>query len=131
MTATIHQGRNVKRIREILGIKQEGLATDLGENWNQKKISMLENKEVLDPENLAAVSEAFKIPATVITDFDESKPLKTLADPFDGAISQEKDVKQLALIRYVVNLYHDRIALYDRMVKDNEEMASWVMSNIL
>jgi DNA-binding XRE family transcriptional regulator len=26
----VHEGRNVKRIREILGIKQEALAMDLG-----------------------------------------------------------------------------------------------------
>lgn len=34
----IHQGRNVKRFREILGLKQEGLAMELGEDWNQKKV---------------------------------------------------------------------------------------------
>lgn len=35
----IHQGRNIKRFREMLGIKQEALAFELGEDWNQKKIS--------------------------------------------------------------------------------------------
>lgn len=33
MNKTIHQGRNVKRFREMLGIKQEGLAVELGEDW--------------------------------------------------------------------------------------------------
>jgi hypothetical protein len=33
----IHQGRNVKRFREMLGIKQEALAYELGDDWNQKK----------------------------------------------------------------------------------------------
>lgn len=131
MTTTIHQGRNVKRIREILGIKQEALAADLGESWNQKKISLLEDKEVLEIKNLEAISEVFKIPVNIITDFDGSKLLKTLAGTFDGVVTQDKDVKQLALISYVLNLYYDRIALYDRMIKDNEEMASWVMSEIL
>jgi DNA-binding XRE family transcriptional regulator len=27
---TVHEGRNVKRIREILGIKQDTLANELG-----------------------------------------------------------------------------------------------------
>ena len=44
MEQKIHQGRNVKRFREMLGIKQEALAFDLGEEWNQKKISLLECK---------------------------------------------------------------------------------------
>jgi hypothetical protein len=52
MSKTIHQGRNVKRFREMLGIKQEGLALELGDDWNQRKISLLEQKEVIEPEVL-------------------------------------------------------------------------------
>ncbi|MGN6212536.1 hypothetical protein [Parafilimonas sp.] len=44
MEKTIHEGRNVKRIREMLGIKQETLVLELGDDWNQKKISLLEGK---------------------------------------------------------------------------------------
>jgi len=29
----IHQGRNIKRFREMLGIKQEAFAIELGEDW--------------------------------------------------------------------------------------------------
>ncbi len=38
----IHEGRNVKRIREILGIKQDALAFELG--LSQQAISQLEQK---------------------------------------------------------------------------------------
>ena len=34
-----HHGKNIKRLREIMGIKQEALAIDMGDDWNQKKIS--------------------------------------------------------------------------------------------
>lgn len=44
----IHQGRNIKRFREMLGIKQEVLAYELGDDWNQKKISLLEQKELIE-----------------------------------------------------------------------------------
>ena len=40
MEKIIHQGRNVKRFREMLGIKQEALAVELGEDWNQRKVSL-------------------------------------------------------------------------------------------
>ena len=30
----IHEGRNLKRFREMLGIKQDVLAFELGEEWN-------------------------------------------------------------------------------------------------
>lgn len=44
----VHEGRNVKRIREVLGIKQEALAMDLA--LSQQAISQLEQKETLDAE---------------------------------------------------------------------------------
>lgn len=36
----MHEGRNVKRIREILGVKQDTLANELG--ISQQSISQLE-----------------------------------------------------------------------------------------
>ncbi len=48
METKIRQGRNVKRFREMLGIQQEALAYELGEEWNQKKITLLEQKEEVD-----------------------------------------------------------------------------------
>ena len=56
---TIHEGRNVKRIREIFGIKQEALAMDLG--MSQQAVSALEQKEALEKdmlEKIAAIESA-------------------------------------------------------------------------
>ena len=61
---TIHEGRNVKRIREILGIKQEALAAELG--LSQQAISALEQKEVIDEKILTDVSKALKVPVEAI-----------------------------------------------------------------
>ncbi|MCH7409931.1 helix-turn-helix domain-containing protein [Belliella sp. DSM 111904] len=58
----IHQGRNFKRFRELLGIKQEALAFELGEEWSQKKVSLLEQKEIISTEDLMRLSEIFQIP---------------------------------------------------------------------
>ena len=43
---TIHEGRNVKRIRELMGIKQDTLALELG--LSQQAVSALEQKEKID-----------------------------------------------------------------------------------
>ena len=67
----IHQGRNVKRFREMLGIKQETLASELGDDWNQKKISLLEQKETIEPDLLEQVAKALKIPAEAIKNLDD------------------------------------------------------------
>jgi transcriptional regulator with XRE-family HTH domain len=61
-TKKIHEGRNVKRFREMLGIKQDALAADLGDDWNQQKVSLLEQKETIDPALLQQISSALKTP---------------------------------------------------------------------
>jgi hypothetical protein len=38
----------------MLNIKQEALAYDLGEDWNQKKISILEQKDVIEDDNIGS-----------------------------------------------------------------------------
>lgn len=55
----------------MLGIKQDALACDLGDDWNHKKISLLEQKETIDILLLQQISAALKIPIEVIQNFDE------------------------------------------------------------
>ena len=69
--AKIHQGKNVKRFREMLGIRQEGLADQLGSEWNQKRISLIEAREMVEPNLLKAIAEVLKIPVQVLENFDE------------------------------------------------------------
>ena len=74
----IHEGRNVKRFREMLGIKQDALAADLGDDWNQQKISLLEQKETIDPMLLQQISVALKIPAQAIQNFDDEQAVNII-----------------------------------------------------
>ncbi|MBC8984932.1 helix-turn-helix transcriptional regulator [Pedobacter sp. N36a] len=67
----VHQGKNVKRFREMLGYKQEGLALEMGEEWNQKRISLVEAKEVVEKQVLILVASALKIPVEVLENFTE------------------------------------------------------------
>jgi transcriptional regulator with XRE-family HTH domain len=83
MEHKIHQGRNVKRFREMLGIKQEALAFDLGEDWNQKKISLLEQKEVIEDPLLKAISEVLKIPVEAFQNFDEEQAVNIISNTFN------------------------------------------------
>jgi transcriptional regulator with XRE-family HTH domain len=76
---TIHQGRNVKRFREMLGLKQEALADQLGGDWSQKKISMLENKEIIDAASLDELAAALKVPAEAIKNFSEEAAVNIIA----------------------------------------------------
>lgn len=82
MEKTIHQGRNVKRFREMLGIKQEGLAYELGDDWNQKKISLLEQKETIEEDLLEQVAKVLKVPVEAIKNFDEEAAVNIISNTF-------------------------------------------------
>ena len=82
MEQKIHQGRNIKRFREMLGIKQEALAFDLGEDWNQKKISLLEQKDVVEEALLQKISEVLKIPVEAFQNFDEEQAINIISNTF-------------------------------------------------
>ena len=75
MEQKIHHGRNVKRFREMLGIKQKALAYDLGEDWNQKKISMLEQRDVIEDNLLRQISGSMKIPVEAFKTLMKNKLL--------------------------------------------------------
>ena len=73
MEHKIHEGRNVKRFREMLGIKQDTLAYELGDDWNQQKISLLEQKETIDDALLAGISAVLKVPREAHKNFGSRK----------------------------------------------------------
>ncbi|MBW3522502.1 helix-turn-helix transcriptional regulator [Chryseobacterium sp. NKUCC03_KSP] len=124
MEQKIHQGRNVKRFREMLGIKQEALAFDLGEEWNQKKISMLEQKDVIEDDLLKAISTALKIPVEAFQNFDEELAVNVIANTFgDHSIGfQRNDNPTFHPVEQILKLHEEKIALYERMLKEKDEM---------
>ena len=84
---TVHQGRNVKRFREMLGIKQEALADQLGGDWSQKKISLLESKETIEPPLLDELAKALKVPKEAIRNFTEEFAINYISTFNDNSVS--------------------------------------------
>lgn len=123
-TKKVHEGRNVKRFREMLGIKQDALAADLGDDWNQQKISLLEQKETIDATLLQQISAALKIPAEAIQNFDEEQAVNIIANTIDnGAIGYQRNENcTLNPIEKIIQLHEEKIALYERMLKEKDEM---------
>ncbi|MFP8892905.1 XRE family transcriptional regulator [Chryseobacterium sp. EZn1] len=115
----IHQGKNIKRFREMLGIKQEALAFELGDDWNQKKISLLEQKETVESNILAQVAQILKVPAEAIENFDEEQAINIISNTasFDNC-------QQPAFFNNqpTFNPLDKMIELYERMLKQQQEM---------
>jgi transcriptional regulator with XRE-family HTH domain len=116
---TIHEGRNVKRIREMLGVKQDALAMELGDDWNQQRISLLEGKESIDPKLLDEVAKALKVPVEAIKNFDEMAALNIISNTFTS-----NDTSTLNAINYypTFNPIDKMVELYERMLKDKDAM---------
>jgi transcriptional regulator with XRE-family HTH domain len=73
----IHHGRNVKRIREILGVKQDFLATSLG--LSQQAVSQLEQKEVMDKAMLQKLSKVLGVPEEAIENFSDEAAVNIIS----------------------------------------------------
>ncbi|MFB9108373.1 XRE family transcriptional regulator [Flavobacterium gyeonganense] len=124
MEQKIHQGRNVKRFREMLGIKQEALAYDLGDDWNQKKISILEQKDVIEDVLLKQISNSLKIPVEAFQNFDEEQAINIISNTFhdtQGLINYNPTFNNNPIDK-LIQLHEEKIALYERMLKEKDEM---------
>lgn len=122
MEHKIHEGRNVKRFREMLGIKQEALAYELGEDWNQKKISLLEQKETIDPTLLQQIATALKIPAEAIQNFDEEQAVNVIANSYSFQDFKDNAVASGFSYQPNFNPIDKMVELYERMLQQQKEM---------
>jgi len=114
---TIHIGRNIKRIRELLGVKQDALAITLGDDWNQQKISYLEAKEEIDGPLLDQVAKALKVTPEAIRSFNEESAMNIISNTFSS-----HDNSTLHAINYqpTFNPIDKIVELYERMLKEKD-----------
>ncbi len=118
----IHEGRNVKRFREMLGIKQDALAADLGDDWNQQKVSLLEQKETIDAPLLAKISAALEIPVEAIRNFDEEQAINVISNTINN--NDNATMTNPAVFNYQpsFNPIDKMVELYERMLQQQKEM---------
>lgn len=125
MEQKIHEGRNVKRFREMLGIKQDALAYELGEDWNQKKISLLEQKETIEQPLLEQISNALKIPVEAFQNFDEEQAINIISNKFDNGSflnTGHTPTFNINPLDEIKKLHEEKIALYEKMIQEKDAM---------
>jgi len=125
MTKHIHHGRNIKRFREMLGIKQEGLAFELGEEWSQKRVSLLEQKEIVEQEILDQVAQILKVPTEAIKNFDEDKALNVISNTFNSHDSSTMNAVNVNPtfnpLDKLIESYDENRKLYERLLASEQE----------
>ena len=110
----------------MLGIKQESFAIDLGDDWNQKKISTLEQKEVIDDPLLEQIAGLLKVPVAAIKNFDEEAAMNiigntvtTVNDNATGQIFQFNPV--INPVEKWIEALEENKKLYERLLKVERE----------
>jgi transcriptional regulator with XRE-family HTH domain len=113
----IHHGQNIKRLREMLGVKQEAIA--IGLNITQQAMSKLEQKDEIDDEILEKVSQVLKVPAEAIKNFNDESAINVIANTFNGASFCYQPT--FNPIDKIVELTDNITQLYERLLKTEQE----------
>lgn len=115
---TVHEGRNVKRIRELLGIKQDTLANDLG--LSQQAISSLEQRESLDKDMLAKVAQALKVPVEAIKEFNEESIINNISCNFSDHAANNVNYN-FSPVEKILEMAEEIKRLHAELLKEKDE----------
>lgn len=107
----------------MFGIKQDTLASIMGDDWTQMKISRLEAKEEIEPDILQLVANALKMPVEAFTKFDEDAAISIIAN----TITEFKDQASVVQLNHqptfnpvdkIVEILERTIAQRDQEIKE-------------
>lgn len=71
----IHEGKNLKRIREIMGLKQEALGQKCESKFDQRRISQFETLLTIPEPTLQELADALGVTVEFIRAFSEEKAI--------------------------------------------------------
>lgn len=124
----IHHGHNIKRLREMLGMKQEAIALELG--ITQQAISGLEQKELIDDETLDRIARIMNIPADAIKNMTDEATINYI-NTFNDTVTNNNGFPfsynyncDFDPIEKIVNLYEEKVKLYERIIELEKEKNS-------
>ncbi|SFD62034.1 helix-turn-helix domain-containing protein [Flavobacterium phragmitis] len=110
---TKHIGRNINRIRELKGMKQEALALAIG--VSQQTISNLEASENIDEEKLLEIAKALEVSIEAIKNFSEENVINYFNNIYDnGAFNKHYE-------NCTFNPLDKVVELYERLIQAEKE----------
>ncbi|WP_293312508.1 helix-turn-helix domain-containing protein [Pedobacter sp. UBA5917] len=109
----MHLGRKISRIRELRGMKQEALATELG--ISQQAISKLEQSEEIEDSTLEKVAKVLGVTAEAIKNFSEETVFNIIGNTFTDSSSNNNNYL------CTINPLEKIIELYERLLASERE----------
>lgn len=118
----IHVGHNIKRYREMFRIKQLSMAKDLGPDWTQKKVSRLEEKEVIDKELLEQVAKILNIPMEKLENQDAEQEVVNIQNNYEGSNPGATNIASSQTYENcTINPLDKIVELYERLLAVEKE----------
>ncbi len=103
----------------MMGIKREGLAIELGDDWNQQRVSLLEQKETVEQAILEQVSAALKIPVEAFQNFHEEQAINIISN----TVNNNDNASGNSLFNHypTFNPIDKIVELYEKLVASEKE----------
>ncbi|RYJ37070.1 Transcriptional regulator, XRE family [Flavobacterium anhuiense] len=116
-----HIGRNISRIRELKGMKQEALAMAIG--VTQQTVSNIEASENVDDEKLNQIAKALDVSVEAIKNFSEEAVFNIIGNTF-------QDSSAIASGDYNYNCTFNPldkvVELYERLVQAEKDKVEYL-----
>jgi transcriptional regulator with XRE-family HTH domain len=109
-----HIGRNISRIRELRGMKQEALAAAIG--VSQQSVSNIEGSEIVDEEVLGVSAEAIK-------NYSDETVLNVINNTFT---SNDSSTINAINIQPNFNPLDKVVELYERLVQAEKDKVEYL-----
>ncbi|WP_394775305.1 helix-turn-helix domain-containing protein [Flavobacterium sp.] len=114
-----HIGRNISRIRELRGMKQEILAEEIG--ISQQTISSIEGSEEVDNKRLAEIAKALGVTVEAIENFSEESVFNFFNNFYDNSASNGQGASGPI---FTFNPLDKMVELYERLVLAEKELVN-------
>jgi len=111
-----HIGRNISRIRELRGMKQEALAAAIG--VSQQSVSNIEGSETVDEEKLNSIAEALGVSAEAIKNYSDETVLNNIQNNYEGSVINSGPTVNH---NCTFNPLDKVVELYERLVQAEKE----------
>ncbi|MNQ95265.1 Helix-turn-helix domain protein [compost metagenome] len=124
-----HIGRNISRIRELRGMKQEALAIAIG--VSQQSVSNIEGSETVDEEKLKAIAEVLGVSIEAIKNYSDETVLNNIQNNYEGSVIHSGPTvnhnctfnpldKVVELYERLVQAEKEKVAYLEKVLKGND-----------
>ncbi|MBK0371170.1 helix-turn-helix domain-containing protein [Flavobacterium agrisoli] len=120
-----HIGRNISRIRELRGMKQEALAIAIG--VSQQSVSNIETSETIDPEKLNLIAEALGVTTEGIENYSDEAVFNIIGNTYHNTSSDNSTLIASSMnYQPTFNTVEKIIELYERLVQAEKEKVAYL-----